>query len=132
MLNYPVIAAPSGIEGSGVFAAAAVPRRSKIGELTGELITVRTARSRARGSTRIYLVDVSDTHALDCTKGNQLRHLNHSCGSNAFLRIIRNRVEVYAKRDIGKGEEITVDYGETPHRGGMKCRCGSAACRDRI
>jgi SET domain-containing protein len=78
------------------------------------------------------LIDLSDTRALDCSRGNALRLLNHSCRSNAFLRIIRERVEVYARRDIGKGEEITVDYGESPHSGGMRCGCGHALCRSRI
>ena len=78
------------------------------------------------------LVDVNDAYALDCTKGNVLRHLNHSCNANAYLRIFRNRVEVYAKRDIRRGEEITVDYGETPHGGGMDCTCRQQGCRGKI
>ena len=78
------------------------------------------------------LIDLSDTRALDCTKGNLLRLLNHSCRANAFLRIFRERVEVYARRDIRTGEEITVDYGESPHSGGMKCGCGHKGCRDSI
>jgi SET domain-containing protein len=132
MINYPIKLAPSPIQGRGVFAQARIPRRAKIGEVTGEIIPLRTARKRAKGSCWICLIDVSDTHALDCTNGNVLRRLNHSCGPNAFLRIYRNRVEVYARRSIKRGEEITVDYGETPHDGGMKCRCGQAGCRDRI
>ena len=131
-LRYPVKSAPSAIEGTGVFAAANIPARAKIGEVTGELISVSTARKRARALCRMCLIDLSDTVALDCTKGNALRHLNHSCRPNAFLRIIRNRVEVYARSNIKSGEELTVDYGESPHSGGMKCRCGHKDCRDRI
>jgi len=132
MIKYRVRSAPSPIEGTGVFAAAKIPRRAKIGEVTGEIISIRTARRRARGSCRLCLIDLNDTRALDCTKGNVLRLLNHSCRSNAFLRIFRDRVEVYARRDIRTGEEITVDYGESPHSGGMKCGCGHHTCRDRI
>lgn len=132
MINYPVKTARSPIEGRGVFASAAIHRRSKIGEVTGDLIPLREARRRARTGCRICLVDVSDSRALDCTKGNLLRLLNHSCRPNAFLRIFRNRVEVYARRDIVTNEEITVDYGETPHRGGMKCTCGRPGCRTSI
>jgi len=132
MIRYPVRSAPSPIEGTGVFAAARIPRRAKIGEVTGKIISLRTARRRARGSCRLCLIDLSDTHAIDCTKGNVLRLLNHSCRSNAFLRIFRDRVEVYARRDIRTGEEITVDYVESPHSGGMKCGCGHPACRNRI
>jgi hypothetical protein len=25
-----------------------------------------------------------------------------------------------------------VDYGVSPHQGGMRCRCGHGECRDRI
>ncbi len=132
MLRYEIRAARSSIEGRGAFAAAAIPGRAKIGEITGELISVRTARSRAKGRCRMCLIDISGRLALDCTRGNVLRFLNHSCRPNAFLRVIRKRVEVYAKRRIRSGEELTVDYGESPHSGGMKCRCGLPDCRDRI
>ena len=132
MLRYPVISRRSAIEGTGVFAAARIPSRAKIGEVTGEIISVREARKRARHRCRMCLIDLSHTRALDCTNGNALRHLNHSCRSNAFLRIYRERVEVYARRAIRSGEEITVDYGQSPHSGGMKCRCGHKDCRDRI
>jgi SET domain-containing protein len=132
MLSYPVSAAASAIEGTGAFAGAMIPRRAKIGEVTGELISIRTARRRAKMRCRLCLVDVSDTLALDCSKGNALRYLNHSCRANAYLRIFRNRVEVYARRAIRAGEEITVDYGASPHPGGMRCGCGQTGCRDRI
>ena len=132
MIKYPVRSAPSAIEGIGVFAVVTISRRAKIGEVTGQIISIRTARRRARGGCRLCLIDLNDTQAIDCTKGNVLRLLNHSCRSNAFLRIFRHRVEVYARRDIRMGEEITVDYGESPHSGGMKCRCGHPTCRDRI
>jgi SET domain-containing protein len=132
MITYRVRTAPSPIQGTGVFAAVKIPCRAKIGEVTGEIISVRTARQRARGRCTMCLIDLSDTRALDCTKGNDLRLLNHSCRSNAFLRIFRDRVEVYAQRDIRKGEEITVDYVESPHSGGMKCRCGHKECRNSI
>ncbi len=131
-IRYPVRSARSTIEGTGVFAAGLIPARLKIGEVTGEVISVRTARKRARTRCRMCLIDLSDRHALDCTSGNALRHLNHACRPNAYLRIIRLRVEVYARRAIRAGEEITVDYGESPHKGGMKCRCGHKDCRDRI
>lgn len=132
MISYPIRTGRSRIEGRGVFAAAAIPRRAKIGEVTGTLITRRLARRRARGQQRVYLVDVSDSQAMDCSGGNQLRFLNHSCDPNAFLRIIYCRIEVYARRDIATGEEITVDYGQTPHDRGMTCVCGQPGCRSRI
>jgi SET domain-containing protein len=122
----------SAIDQSGVFAVTAIPARARIGQITGDVISVRAARKLSRASSRLYLIDLTDTLALDCSTGNVLRLLNHSCTSNAFLRIARGRVEVYAKRLIAPGEELTVDYGETPHPGGMACRCASPDCRGRI
>jgi SET domain-containing protein len=132
MTRYTLHPAPSSIDGRGVFTADPIPRRAKIGEVTGEIISIRLARKRAETRCRICLIDLSDTEALDCTRGNVLRHLNHSCCANAFLRIFHRRVEVYARRAIRRGEEITVDYGVSPHQGGMRCRCGHGECRDRI
>ena len=132
MIKYEIKSGRSAIEGTGVFAAMKVPRRAKIGEVTGEVISIREARKRARGKCKMCLIDLSHTHALDCTRGNALRHLNHSCGPNVFMRIFRNRVEIYAKRDITSGEELTLDYGETPHDDGMQCRCGHRDCRSKI
>ena len=132
MLNYEVKSGRSAIEGTGVFAAVSIPRRAKIGEVTGEIISIRTARKRAKGKCRMCLIDLDHAHALDCTRGNALRHLNHSCGPNVFMRIFRLRVEIYALHAIKPGEELTLDYGETPHDNGMRCRCGYEKCRSRI
>jgi SET domain-containing protein len=80
----------------------------------------------------IYLVEVSRRYALDCQDGNEFKHLNHSCEPNCYLRIIRRVVEVYTLRQITPGTELTIDYGLTPHRQGMDCRCGSVKCRRSI
>jgi SET domain-containing protein len=132
MLKYNIKSGRSAIEGTGAFAAARIPSRAKIGEVTGEIISIRTARQRAKGKCRMCLIDLDHAHALDCTKGNALRHLNHSCRPNVFMRIFRHRVEIYAKQNIKPGEELTLDYGETPHDDGMQCRCGHKKCRSRI
>ncbi len=61
-------------------------------------------------------------------------YMNHSCDSNAG--VINDR-KLFAKQDIKKGEEITVDYSaydlESLTGGNkqlsMKCMCGSKNCR---
>ena len=132
MLRYRLTTRRSAINGVGVFTVEPIPGRSKIGEVTGEIISARKAVARSAGAEKIYLVYFSDTEALDCSPGNLLGRLNHSCRANAFLRICNRRVEVYARRGIAVGEEVTVDYGETPHEGGMACGCGSPECRKTI
>ena len=76
---------------------------------------------------RIYLIELNSRAALDCSSDPLFRHLNHSCRPNCYLRIIRGRVEVYALRSIAPGVELTVDYGETPHVGGMSLPVRRAA-----
>jgi SET domain-containing protein len=122
----------SHIHGRGLHAATDLPARRKIGEISGRLVRLPRARKQVENQPRIYLVELSRHLALDCSRGNKFRHLNHSCEPNSFLRVFRNRVEVYALRPIAKGAELTIDYGATPHRRGMPCRCGRAACRRRI
>jgi SET domain-containing protein len=119
----------SPLNGRGLFALAALPRRRKIGELSGSLVRLPAAWATVATARKIYMVQL-DTHwALDCSGGNAFKYLNHSCAANCFLRVYRHRVEIYALRDIRPGTELTVDYGETPHRNGMRCRCGAANCR---
>lgn len=123
---------PSRIHGQGVFAKRAIPPRRKIGELTGEIISVREARRRARGAEVVTIVEFEDDKALDASTDLCLRYVNHSCGPNTFMRRVGHRVEFYSLRRIRAGEELTCDYGETHHEGQLPCRCGSPSCRSKI
>ena len=128
--KYAVTVQPSVIDGQGAFAAEAVPARLKIGEIRGESISVQQARIRATRSERIMIVELSDRKAIDFSKSaDPMRYTNHSCQPNARLCIRQGRVEFYALRAIARGEEITVDYGETHHEGRLTCRCGVVGCR---
>lgn len=123
---------PSRIHGLGVFIRGPIAGRCKLGELTGELRRLPAARHDHLRREVIQLVELSRRWALDCTNGNAFRHLNHSCQANCYLRVLRRRVEVYSRRAIAAGSELTVDYGETQHRGGMACACGLPGCRSRV
>ena len=128
--KYAVTVQPSAIDGQGAFAAEAVPARLKIGEIRGESISVQQARIRATRSERIMIVELSARKAIDFSKSaDPMRYTNHSCRPNARLCIRQGRVEFYALHAIARGEEITVDYGETHHEGRLTCRCGVAGCR---
>jgi hypothetical protein len=56
------------------------------------------------------------------------RAFNHSCNPNTGLR---KTSEMFALRDIKKGEELTFDYSLTiaPTVWKMECRCGAKNCR---
>jgi uncharacterized protein len=127
--KFAVQARPSAIDGQGVFALEAVPKRLKIGEIRGQSISVQQARLRATRSERIMIVELSARRAIDFSKSaDPMRYTNHSCRPNARLCIRNGRVEFYALREITVGEEITVNYGQTHHEGQLTCRCGQPGC----
>ena len=131
--KFAVQVGTSRIDGQGAFAAEPIPARRKIGEIRGESVSVKEARRRAKGAARIMIVELSERRAIDATRSaDPLRFTNHSCVPNAVLRIRQGRVEIYAMRALGVGEEITVNYGETHHEGKLRCRCGAQGCAGRI
>ena len=124
--------APSRVVARGLYAGTRIPERAKIGEFEGEAIGLREARRRARGRRIVAIVEL-ERHALDATRMKHgFRFINHSCAPNTFFRCTPERAEIYALRDIARGEELTVDYGESQHEGRLPCRCGAARCRGAI
>jgi len=120
----------SSIDGIGLFTDAPIPARKKVGEFTGERISLREARRRAKGLKKIAIVEMEKGAIDESRKGGGLfRYINHSCEANAYIRIAYNRVEFYARRAIRAGEELTCDYGATQHDGTLPCRCNAKKCR---
>ncbi len=119
----------SRIDGFGVFADESVPQGAKLGELTGEAISVAEAKRRAEGRQRIMLVEISASRAIDATRSDDpMRFTNHSCAPNARIAVEAGAIEFFALRDLQVGEEITVAYGATHHEGRLACRCGKPSC----
>lgn len=124
---------PSLIDGMGVFAKESIPPNRKIGNLGGQVISIRVARQRVKQQKRVAMVEFGDGRALDASvNANQLRYVNHSCDPNTYMRVAFGRVEFYSLRRIRKGEEITCDYGDTHHDGKLSCKCGSPNCKGRL
>ncbi len=129
-LNYSLENKPSNIDGKGAFALENLPAHKKIGNLGGEIISLRKARKRAAKTKRVAMVEFGDGRALDASiNPNALRYVNHSCQPNTYMRVCYSRVEFYSLHLIKKGEELTCNYGETHHDGKLKCRCGAANCK---
>ena len=129
-LNFAIENKPSKIDGTGAFALQKIPARKKIGNLGGEIISLREARKRAKQTKRVAMVEFGDGRALDASaKPNSLRYINHSCSPNTYMRVCYSRVEFYTLRQIKKGEELTCNYGPTHHDGKLKCSCGSPNCK---
>lgn len=130
MLVFPIEIKASRIDGKGAFALKAIPARRKLGNMGGEVITVKEARQRVKTTKRVAMVEFGDGRALDASVNpNDLRYINHSCQPNTYMRVCYSKVEFWSLRLIKKGEELTCDYGPMHHDGKLPCRCGAANCK---
>jgi SET domain-containing protein len=129
-LLYNLKVDKSKIDGKGAYAQEAIPARKKIGDLGGVIISQREARRIANQTKRVAIVEFGNGKALNASvNSNALRYINHSCRPNTYMRVLHNRVEFYALRNIGLKEELTCNYGETHHDGKLPCRCGAPGCQ---
>jgi uncharacterized protein len=127
---YPVEIAKSKIAGKGAYALQNIPARKKIGDLGGIIITMKEAMRVVKNLKVINCVELDNNLALNASANpNDMRFINHSCGPNTFMRVMKDRVEFYALKNIKKGEELSCDYGETHHEGTLPCKCGAKNCR---
>jgi uncharacterized protein len=131
----------SPIHGRGVFALAAIPKRTRIIEYEGERISQEEADNRYskvhENSPHTMLFEVNDQIVIDATRrGNSARWINHSCSPNCEIVDENERIFIQSRRDIRPGDELTYDYnlqlGE-PHTKAAKrfraCDCGARRCR---
>ncbi len=91
---------PSRIHGSGLFAQAFIPAESYIGDYAGPPI--------AEDGRYVLWVEDDEGAWAGVDGNNVLRYLNHHPTPNAEL----DGIELHALRDIERGEEITIHYGE--------------------
>lgn len=122
----------SAIEGRGLFAARPLAAGTSVAILAGRLVgdeelglLLAVARSRQRYLDTICVDD--DVH-LVLPPGQPIHYGNHSCDPTLWHA---GAYTLAACRDIGAGEELTVDYATQTAAAGfrMPCRCGTAGCR---
>ncbi|OGG07983.1 hypothetical protein A3D05_00840 [Candidatus Gottesmanbacteria bacterium RIFCSPHIGHO2_02_FULL_40_24] len=124
----------SPISGKGVFAAKNLRKGEILMIWGGKIIPVNKYLSgKYRDET---LVQIDENHYLGLTtrdKSDSIdEFLNHSCNPNSWLI---DGVTLEARRNINKGEEITLDSvtwdsdENWPYTEDGKCRCGSNNCR---
>ena len=129
-LKFKTVIRKSKIDGKGLFALSLIPAKKKLGELPGEVITIRKGRLMVKQQHRIALVEFDDKFALNATDHeSHLKYINHSCSPNTYMRVISHRVEFYSLHEIARGQELTCNYGETHHDGKLPCRCMSPNCK---
>lgn len=135
------------IHGRGVFAKRDLARGLKLFDYHGRIMT-HAQSDRAYGNTldsgHTFLFTLNERYVVDANEGgNDARWINHSCAPNceALLeedekgRKRRDVVEIWTKKAIAAGTELTYDYGitlEVPHTPRLKkiwaCRCGARRC----
>jgi hypothetical protein len=124
-------------QGYGAFAREPIENGTAIGELAGKIVPRDTRENHYH--TSISIGDVADTAStwIDLTRtGSVARFINHSCAPNC--QFVEGRcgqayriVYVEAIRDIGKGEELLVDYGSKwLDDVGYPCLCSEPTCRN--
>ncbi|MCX6045010.1 MAG: SET domain-containing protein-lysine N-methyltransferase [Chloroflexi bacterium] len=127
---------PSPIQGMGIFAHAAIQPGEIVEIIGGLVITEAEFRAFQATADHYNAVQIGENlHLVECMSVTQQRagSLNHACDSNLWLA---DEVTSIARRAIGAGEELTIDYALfTVQRDwslAQPCRCGALDCRQQI
>jgi len=124
---------PSPIAGRGLFAVAPVAAREVVAVKGGHVVdraglaalSEHLQNSDVQIADGLYLVALSDDEYEAV-----MLFVNHSCAPNLGFS---GNVVLVAMRDIGPGEELTVDYCLFDATGEpMACSCGAPACRGTV
>ncbi|OGG45281.1 hypothetical protein A2673_01690 [Candidatus Kaiserbacteria bacterium RIFCSPHIGHO2_01_FULL_50_13] len=115
--------------GQGLFATEWIKKGVFVLEYTGKKVpTKRADTMKSR-----YLFEIDRKWTVDgSSRANLARYINHSCAPNCEASISKGKILVHTQRDIARGEELTIDYGEEYFDEYIKpagCRC--ARCRMR-
>lgn len=108
----------SKISGLGLFAADDIGWGQRIIEYVGQKISVREGNRREKFYDKIganYLFSLNDKYDIDgLVGGNESRFINHSSKNFNCVPIRENgKIYLYSYKDIGKGEELLFDYGDS-------------------
>ncbi|KAI1710259.1 SET domain-containing protein [Ditylenchus destructor] len=145
--QIPIVLFRTRDRGWGVRTAVKIKRHSFVMEYVGEVTTVEQAEKR-KPQTYQFQMDgcgISKcAFVVDAAKfGNEARFVNHSCDPNMVVHCVYadrldkryHRLAYFARRDIEKGEEITINYqanvnnAANAKRSKKVCLCKSKNCR---
>ena len=133
----PIEIRKSTTHGQGAFAAQKIRKGQRVIEYVGKRMPWDAA-SEDPDDPHTFLFGLSDGNLVinAAIGGNDSRWINHSCEPNCEAVEERNRVFIYALRDLQPGEELFYDYGleideprtsETEKQ--FECFCGAKGCR---
>ena len=122
----------SPLHGLGCFATVRLLKGSHIAEYTGERITRKEAMRRMRRSNGKRISELgADCYIDGNVNGNQTQYINHSCDPNSDAFVMGGALIIFALREIGPGEEITVDYLNSFVQDQSVCQCRTPSCRQK-
>lgn len=132
----------SKIHNVGVYAKKDIKKNTKIIEYLGKKIThdeydklyekmLDEYKKNPNKKAAVYTFTLDDDYVLDGgVWWNLAKYFNHSCNPNCEAFSDEDgTIEVYAKRDIKKGEELLYNYGyDIENYEDHPCHCGSKDC----
>ena len=129
-----IVVGRSTIDGTGLFAASDIPKRSTVIRLGGRLVTSEELGrliESADAEPALPFVDtitVFENRHLVLPPGIVVHFGNHSCDPNLWHV---GPYDLATRRDVPAREELTVDYATHSGVGGltMTCTCAAAGCR---
>lgn len=117
--------------GLGLFTRRTIPRNRRVIEYKGPILTSEEV-GKSSGK---YFFELDDARSIDgSSRENTARYINHSCRPNARGYTTGSRIWVWSLREIGAGEQITIDYGESyfnEHIRPVGCKCETCADKTR-
>ena len=121
--------ATSPIQGRGGFAAADIPRGTRVAGYVGQRITKLESLALCEENNP-YIFALDDEFDLNGdVEYNPARFFNHCCDPNCEAEIAEGRIWIIARRDIKAGEEITFNYGyDLESYREYPCQCGAPSC----
>jgi uncharacterized protein len=119
----------SGIHGLGGFALVPIAGGTRVIEYVGEVIDKQESLRRCEEQ-NVFIFNLDSERDLDGSVAwNLARYINHSCSANCDAEIERGRIWFMATRDIGEGEEVTINYGyDLTEYKDYPCQCGAPEC----
>jgi uncharacterized protein len=124
-------------QGIGSFALSPIRRGEVVEVVGGVVMGEEEFRAFVRETPGFNAIQIDEGLNLverpEVTERRQGGSLNHSCDSNLWMA---DEVTLVARRDVGAGEELTIDYALFTVEPGWAlerpCSCGAPDCRRTI
>lgn len=119
-------------KGRGMFATESIAEGERVLVWGGEYVNSRGAEAAIMAGKHVMRWD-EDLYSVEDRGDDPSYFINHSCDPNTWMQ---DAFTLVARRCIGVGEEVNVDYAlfqwMPGHVSSWECRCGSPLCRGQV